>query len=345
MRTLAVCAALASLLPASALRSLPRESDSASAGSEETAAEEALTPVQKLRNLFGMPLPPKIDLKHRKNQCKGLPHKQMCNSTKDPGFSAGLVVASYLEDLAWLNELEWDGNISVYVHDRSADRSHGSKSRVYDSLLVAEESEKEVMAKNENRTTPVVFQTIPNKGDEATAYLSYIIQKYYKLPDVVFFVQGHRCADHAKFDMARVLPNIRRCFDIEKGYLDVNRYDGRIHLDEGPHCKSRESLIKNPIMGYKIDDLQGIWDTLFLEEFGTMPDQLCWDGYAQFAVKKELILRHPLGFYKKLFKGVVNKTTTMEFFWRMTFQPSALRMNDHSEEDFEAMKQYVLSHR
>mmetsp|Transcript_126004 Transcript_126004/g.368151 ORF Transcript_126004/g.368151 Transcript_126004/m.368151 type:complete len:328 (+) Transcript_126004:74-1057(+) len=327
MRTLAVCAAfVASLLhDAVAVRI-----------AEKPARAGARFP------LFSGPA--KVNLDHRQNMCRHKRTPEMCQNGKEQGYTAGLVISSYKEDLAWLNNMSWDGTISVFIHDRSAARSHNKDQGVMDNFAVAEQSEKEVRDKNSERHYPVTFETIPNKGDEATAYLAYIIQKYFKLPDVVFFVQGHRCAKHAEFDMARALPSVRRCFDRTKGYLDLNTYDGRIS-DDGPHCMDSAKLVQHPLTGYQIDDLQGIWDELFKEEYGHMPDRMCWDGYAQFAVKKELILRHPLSFYKKLFKGVTHGLTTMEFFWKLTFLPSALSMKDHTEEKFKLMKEFVLANR
>mmetsp|Transcript_115166 Transcript_115166/g.306194 ORF Transcript_115166/g.306194 Transcript_115166/m.306194 type:complete len:321 (-) Transcript_115166:64-1026(-) len=287
------------------------------------------------------PLPDPID-EHRKNHCAKMHSPPMCKNLKDQGFTSSLVISTFKEDIRWLNEMLWDGNISVYVHNRGTSRSHDSKEKFSDDAALAEFSEMEVQAQNENRRTPVAFETIPNKGDEATAYLSYIIQKYYKLPDVVFFIQGHRCASHAKFDMAAALPTMRLCFPMEKGYLDLNTYDGR-KSSEGPHCKDSTEIVKHPIMGYQIKDFKGIWSKLFQEEYGPMPDRLCWDGYAQFAVKKELIQRHPVSFYKDLFKGVMNGTTTMEFFWKMTFLPQAVKTKDHREDEFKAMRLAVLN--
>lgn len=284
---------------------------------------------------------PKVN-PHRGNPCESHRTPPMCTNIRDQGFSAALVVSTFKEDLVWLNSLDWNGNITVYIHDRSKARSHDSKDSFSDDVELAEYSELEVRSRNELRRNPVVFETIPNKGDEASAYLSYIVTKYFKLPDVVFFVQGHRCAAHAKFDMVRALPSMRACFPLEKGYLDLNTYDGR-KSSEGPHCKPSEQIIKHPMMGYQIKDFKGIWTKLFSEEYGKLPDVLCWDGYAQFGVKKELILRHPVSFYKRLFKGVVNGTTTMEFFWKMLFLPSAAREKDHSEEEWEKMRRFVLT--
>lgn len=283
--------------------------------------------------------------KHHVNQCGKLYTPMMCNSTKTQGWSSSLVVSTYMEDLTWLNQMYFDGNIIVYVHDRSEDRSHKSKEEFGDDLEFAEQSEVEVRAANAGRKYPIQFETIPNKGDEAAAYLAYIIKKYYKLPDVVFFVQGHRCAQHAEFDMAKALPNIKECFPYDKGYLDLNTYF-RKKPPQYPTCRDAVTLIDHPIRGFHLEHFKDLWTNLFQPEFGPMPGRICWDGYAQFGVRKEFILRHSLDFYKRLFQAVQRGDTTMEFFWKMLFLKEAITAPpDKSEERYDAMVEYIMQRR
>lgn len=258
--------------------------------------------------------------KRWENPCKDTYTPQACAVPGASAKTATAVFSTFHEDLRWLLYMPWEDNLTVYVHDRSMRRSHRSKGEVADSLNLAEEAEAEVKALSTLRKTPIKFVDIPNKGDEAAAYLAFIIQKYNKLPDVTFFLQGHQCAEHANFDMAEALPSIRQCFDPAKGYLDLNVY----RRGSNTKCKTTEAIIEKPIFGFHVDKLENLWRDLFAEEFGPMPVTFCWDAFGQFAVTRERIRKHPVEFYRKLFKAVVAGNTTMEFFWRAIFVPTAM---------------------
>lgn len=255
------------------------------------------------------------------NQCRNMPTPQMCKPKPGQGqYTAAAVVSTFQEDLHWLNEMPWSDQLTVLVHNRSSRRTHESKMQWQDSLILAEESEAKVKALNFRRTSPVQFVDLPNQGDEAAAYLTWIIEHYSKLPDVTFFLQGHRCADHASFDMSVALPNIRQCFSPQQGYLDLNTYKSGSQT----RCRGTREIVMQPIMGFHLEKFSSIWTQLFEKEFGKMPNKICWDSYAQFAVSRDLILRHPLEFYQKLHEGVTTGVTNMEFFWRAVFVPGAL---------------------
>lgn len=279
------------------------------------------------------------------NQCGKLLTPRMCqNPPKDRNIEAGLVVSTFMEDISWLNDMYFEGPIIVYVHDRSRGRSHNSKDSFGDDVDIAERSEVDVRTKNPNRKFPVQFETIPNKGDEAAAYLSYIVRKYNRLPNVTFFVQGHRCAAHAEFDMAKALPSIRECFPLAKGYMDLNRYNKK----KGPEhkqCGKMEWLLEHPVRGFKIQHLDKLWAALFQEHLGELPARICWDSYAQFGVTRERIRARPLDLYKKLLRGVMLGNTTMEFFWKMLFLPTASAKPDHTEENYNNMVEWVMQQR
>lgn len=264
------------------------------------------------------------------NGCRMYYTPKYCTETPDMGkFSAALVVSTWKEDLTWLNHMPWSDNMTVMIHDRASTRSHNSVMTIQDNLIIAEESDVKVKALNARRTNPIKFVDIKNKGDEAGAYLQWIIEHYDSLPDATFFIQGHRCADHAKFDMAQALPNLRACFKPDQGYLDLNAYPTKGYT----RCTDVPAILERPIMGFKIEHFADIWIKLFHKNFGPMPTRMCYDGYAQFAVSRDTIRKHPLSFYKKLHKGVVDGLTTMEFFWRGLFVPGAMSWEELPKRD------------
>uniref|UniRef100_A0A7S1M8B5 Protein xylosyltransferase n=1 Tax=Alexandrium catenella TaxID=2925 RepID=A0A7S1M8B5_ALECA len=282
---------------------------------------------------LALALEARANTKPQENQCRNMHTPKMCKASSGMGnHSATVVISTYREDIHWLNEMPWSDTINVLVHDRAGKRSHESKMTLQDNLILAEESEVKVKALNPRRRNPIKFIDVPNKGDEAGAYLWWIIQNYESLPDVSFFIQGHRCADHADFDMATALPNVRQCFHPKQGYLDLNAYR-TVKQGGNTKCKWTKMLLDYPIMGFHIEKLGDIWTELFHKELGPLPNKICWDAFAQFAVSKAAIRKHPLSFYKKLHKGTVAGVTTMEFFWRAVFEPSAVSMEEPPKYD------------
>mmetsp|Transcript_89551 Transcript_89551/g.278687 ORF Transcript_89551/g.278687 Transcript_89551/m.278687 type:complete len:338 (+) Transcript_89551:86-1099(+) len=245
---------------------------------------------------------------------------KMCEEKPGMGrYTAAAVLSTYREDIHWINEMPWSDNMSVIVHDRDDKRTHDTV-KLHESRVVAEASERRVERYNSRRTHPVEFWHVPNIGDEASSFLGWIAHYYDQLPDVVFFIHGHRCSFHANFDMSIALPNIRQCFSPEQGYLDLNTYR---HGAE-TQCQGTKHIAEHPIMGFGVKDFPALWKDLFQEEFGKMPTKFCWDSWAQFAVSRSNIRRHPKSFYERLLTGVVKHNTTMEFFWRAVFVKDAL---------------------
>mmetsp|Transcript_35419 Transcript_35419/g.97994 ORF Transcript_35419/g.97994 Transcript_35419/m.97994 type:complete len:335 (-) Transcript_35419:60-1064(-) len=277
------------------------------------------------------------------NKCRKMRTPMMCTAKPGMGnFSAHLVISSYKEDFAWLNEMPWSDNVTVFVHDSSKRPSHWWSKQHYEDTMIAEESELSVKLLNKVRSKPVIFEHIASVGDEASAFLTWIIKKYYKLPEVAFFVHAHRCADHAQFDMALALPSIRQCFKPEWGYLDLNSYH-KVDIDsysEGAdtgntNCMWTKNLLAHPT---GVENFRGVWTDFFMEEYGPLPNRVCSDAHSQFAVTRDRIRKHPVSFYKQLFGAVANGQTTMEFFWRALFVPGAV-----SWEPLPKKKEYVFT--
>lgn len=266
----------------------------------------------------------------KENPCRNMDTPKMCEEPVRSNRSAHAVLSAWMEDLNWLNVMHWSDHLTVMLHDRSGTRSHNSRMQLMDNLDLSEDSEVLVKAKNARRSRPIKFKDIPNEGDEAAAYLQWIIENYDNLPDVGFFIQAHRCGDHAKFDMALALPNFRQCFRPEEGYRDLNTYKEEKH---GVKCKSVKDLIDHPPTGLHIEKFEDIWIEYFYREFGPMPEMICWDQNAQFAVSKAAILSHPKKFYETLHEGATSGKTTVEFFWRTIFRPDAASWDEQPRKD------------
>ena len=130
-----------------------------------------------------------------------------------------------------------------------------------------------------------------NKGHEVMIYLSYIINHYDALPDIIIFMHAHRWAHHNNDllanDAAEMVRRLNSDYVTREGYMNM-----RCHW--APGCPEwlhsgnpQESLEKQEEVV-----LSNSWNELFPSE--TLPAALAQACCAQFAISKERILSIPL---------------------------------------------------
>lgn len=160
---------------------------------------------------------------------------------------------------------------------------------------------------------------IPNKGHEASTYLSFIINHYNFLPPYIAFIHGHEDAWHQKHPLG-ILGAIRTAKKESFDYISLNVKGhpeaGGVYDVENPeeHNVNAFALIRKN------------WDTLFRPYCNIeLPRFLFHDSCAQFLVSRENILRHPIDAYKKWFDFVIthdptkDTATAFEFIWHVIF--------------------------
>jgi hypothetical protein len=125
----------------------------------------------------------------------------------------------------------------------------------------------------------------PNKGNEASSFLQYIIENYDNLDDITVFVHGHRSDWHHKENIDEKINRI--AFD--KDYYNINTNDTGNSLT--PLTKHHDSLAK---MKQMLPQLGNILNIRF------EPAKIVYRNSAQFYVKKELIKKHSKETYFKL---------------------------------------------
>jgi hypothetical protein len=166
--------------------------------------------------------------------------------------NVSVVVAHYNEDLEWVNNIK------------------------YKTVIISKQ--------NIPRDYP------PNKGNEASSYLMYIIDNYDNLSDYTFFVHGHRTHWHHKSNIDKKINNMTFIY----GYYNINEiqlyqlyeaYDPNIDVGNLFEIMF-ESL--NIYTGFKID-------------YKNLHTRLC----GQFYVKKENIRRHPKELYIKIYNWIM----------------------------------------
>lgn len=143
-----------------------------------------------------------------------------------------------------------------------------------------------------------------NKGNEAMAYLTYIIDHYDRLPDVVFFHHSHAKSWHQALDSLAEVTSLRASYVQVAGFAN-------------PRClPGCENLI--PVAGYAVDlDLlhrvgRDVQLATLLDEFVNrtagerVPARVAAPCCAQFAVARERILRREREWWVRLRKWLVD---------------------------------------
>jgi hypothetical protein len=239
--------------------------------------------------------------------------------------SVEVVVSTWNDNLKWLEQV--DIATTVYVHNRSSTtqthcytRSGECFHHPVGSLKLAAKSQDELNQSNAHRRHKVRFVDIPNLGDEALAYLTYIVSNYERLPEAVVFIHGHESAWHAPASMKHVLKNT--CFSKSVGYHNLNGgNNAKVHdfclSERGPPPKFQVPA-KEEIEGL----LRQNWIHVFKPAFNnTFPRRICSDCCAQFVVSRARLQHHPRSFYEQLLQLVRDHKTTLEREWRMIFVP------------------------
>ncbi|KAI9825426.1 MAG: hypothetical protein M1832_001156 [Thelocarpon impressellum] len=166
-----------------------------------------------------------------------------------------------------------------------------------------------------------------NKGHEAMIYLSYIIDRYDRLPDVALFMHSHRWTYHNNelhggdaVQMVKALSNERV---VREGYVNL-----RCHWHEG--CPGHlHPLSKEPDF-HRIQDIMGKeWPRLFPSD--PVPESLSQPCCAQFALSRERIRSVPRSLYVGYRDWLLRTALTdyysgriWEYLWQFVFTGNAV---------------------
>jgi hypothetical protein len=175
------------------------------------------------------------------------------------------------------------------------------------------------------------FHVPANKGHEAMGYLTYIIDHYTSLPDIVIFTHAGQLAWHNNElldgDLAKMLQRLNSNRVVQDGYFNL-----RCSLSPG--CTGGLQLNRsdgNPIHGEDSElelTTKDVWTEL--HPLDPMPDNLSTPCCGQFAVSRETILNHPQDQYMKWREWLFNTNLTdatsgrvWEFTWHYVFSGKA----------------------
>jgi hypothetical protein len=173
-----------------------------------------------------------------------------------------------------------------------------------------------------------LLHTPKNKGREATVYLTYIIENYDKLPDIVLFMHAHQYAWHNNIfqdrDAAQMIRAMRDDHIAREGYFNVRCEHNPgcpnwLHLDR-PEVDF-DKVFKPEERIYTVQIWKDLWGST-----ARVPQTLSQPCCAQFAVTRERIRLNPLTTYIHVRDWILNVRLSdhdsgrvMEYTWQYLF--------------------------
>ncbi|KAG9748579.1 hypothetical protein KCU73_g7052, partial [Aureobasidium melanogenum] len=176
----------------------------------------------------------------------------------------------------------------------------------------------------DDRNAPL--HTARNKGREANAYLTYIIEHYDHLPETVAFIHSHLSSWHNDQNAAKALQLLNIDFVQKNGYANF-----RCHT--APGCNPAEiQPFRNKKEQAGIDKHEAATERAFAKAWTELfnstavPEQIGVACCAQFAVSRNQILQRPLAhyvwFHSWLMETALDDATAgrvMEYTWHIIF--------------------------
>ncbi|KAK4946375.1 hypothetical protein LTR10_014573 [Elasticomyces elasticus] len=168
------------------------------------------------------------------------------------------------------------------------------------------------------------FGLYHDSGREASVYLSYIINNYYNLPDIMVFIHGGRYQTHnddPMYDTYPEIANLNLDYVLEEGYVTLRC-----------NWKICPATTVEPVLGHEdtMWESHGLWAQAFSEFFPneTIPDKVSSPCCAQFAVTREMVHRWPVTKYEQMRQFMWKETgwnmvtkmgIVFEYMWHVIF--------------------------
>ena len=187
-----------------------------------------------------------------------------------------------------------------------------------------------------------------NKGHEAMAYLTYIIEHYNTLPTTIAFLHSHRNGFFEAWHVDTPMhDNVAAMRALQLEYVQANGY-ANLRCNWNPGCMEKHRVNQHITRGVwqevfsetstppanKTTKPQSSSDTSLVEDREReliMPMEVGAACCAQFAVSRDQILKRPVNDYVKFREWVVqteqddaHSGRVMEFLWHVIFGKEAV---------------------
>ena len=187
---------------------------------------------------------------------------------------------------------------------------------------------------NPTSSTPNTTLTTPaNKGHEAMAYLTYLIDAYDDLPEIIAFLHSHRDGFLKAWHVDDPLHSNPAA--LKALHLDYVREQGYVNL----RCNWNPGCL--PAHRHNTHVTDEIWAELWEDtssEGWKKPAEVGAACCAQFAVSKEQVLKRPKSDYEILRRWLVETKLddaksgrVMEFLWHVVFGREGVHCPDEKE--------------
>ena len=189
-----------------------------------------------------------------------------------------------------------------------------------------------------NPTSPTTLTTPENKGHEAMAYLTYIIDHYSSLPSTIAFLHSHRdgflAAWHTDTDLH---DNVQALRALQIPFVQSNGYVN-LRCNWNPGCKEAHRFNKHITPEVWRDVFTGTSTGASFSNTSSsqlksneVPTQVGAACCAQFAVARSRVLQRPLTDYKRFRQWLLDTEKNdaksgrvMEFLWHVIFGMEAV---------------------
>jgi len=165
--------------------------------------------------------------------------------------------------------------------------------------------------------------TVPsNKGNEAMVYLTYIIDNYHSLPDIMFFHHHHESAWHQTYPSPTELEFLNPFTVLDQGYVSTRCLSGCENVIE----LSGETVPVNQLVGRSRDVQIASVLKEFMYAHEELPKKIAAPCCAQFVVSRDAVLERELetwvGLRKWLMETRLDSQSSgrvLEYTWHIWF--------------------------
>jgi len=140
------------------------------------------------------------------------------------------------------------------------------------------------------------YRQVRNRGNDASHYLSFIIDQYDCLPERTVFCHHHEKDWTQEYPLPKIINNLN--------------WTAADYFSIGARC-NYWTAIPYESKRYHIAAMKRNWN--ILEPYLTYPEKLTYYAGTQFCVHRDLIRQYPVEFYQNCRDWVYN-TTEMEWF-------------------------------
>jgi hypothetical protein len=157
-----------------------------------------------------------------------------------------------------------------------------------------------------------------NKGNEAMVYLTYIIDHYHALPDVVFFHHDHARSWHQPLDAAVEITRLRTEYVLERGYVSPRCLTGCENIIALGDVLDSDLVPANQLHLAMQRDVQlRSFLAHFLDADEPIPDDIAAPCCGQFAASRTAIRRRSLRWWREMRQWLIDTELTNYFSGRL----------------------------